>query len=117
MYFKTQPGTELKIEIFHFKVEAFKKYIQYIYMYIPWSKSSQNSFRKFKIQVLFIKSDIVAFKVLPINCNALMPALDPALETFLEIIVGIAIRTVFDFSITSFRLLKRVPDNDFSCYS
>ena len=48
---------------------------------LPWSKSSRNSFRKFKIQLLFIKSDIVPFKVLPIDCNALMPALDPALET------------------------------------
>ena len=28
-------------------------------------------------------------------------------------IVGIAIRAVFDFSITSFRLLKRVPRNGF----
>ena len=52
---------------------------------ISWSKSSRNSFRKFKIQVLFIKSDIVPFKVLPIDLNALMPALDPALETFLEL--------------------------------
>jgi len=50
----------------------------------PWSKSSRNSFRKFKI-VLFIKSDIVPFKVLPIDCNAFMPALDPALETFMEL--------------------------------
>ena len=52
---------------------------------ILWSKSSRNSFRKFKIQVLFIKSDIVPFEVLPIDCNALMPTLDPALETFLEL--------------------------------
>jgi len=43
-----------------------------------------------------------------------MPALDPALETFLELcLVGIAIRAVFDFSITSFQLLKRVPRNGF----
>ena len=34
---------------------------------------------------LFIKSDIVPFKVLSSDCNALMPALDPALETFLEL--------------------------------
>jgi len=42
---------------------------------------SENS----KYKVLFIKSDIVPFKVLLIDCNALMPALDPALETFLEL--------------------------------
>ena len=75
---------------------------------ISWSKSSRNSFRKFKIQVLFIKNDIVPFKVLSIDCNALMPALDPALETFLELYCCIAIRAVFDFFITSFQLLKRV---------
>jgi len=32
---------------------------------------------------------------------------------FWNSIVSIAIRAVFDFSITSFRLLKRVPRNDF----
>ena len=31
---------------------------------------------------LFIKIDIVSFKVLLIDCNALMPALDPILKTF-----------------------------------
>jgi len=73
-----------------------------------WSKSFRNSFRKFKI--LFIKSDIVPFKVLPIDCNALIPALDPALEIFLY---WYSHRAVFDFSITSFRLLKHVPRNGF----
>ena len=51
---------------------------------LPWS-SFRNSFRKFKIQVLFIKSDIVPFKIFPIDCNALMPAFDLPLETFLEL--------------------------------
>jgi len=41
--------------------------------------------QKIQNTVLFIKSDIVPFKVLPIDCNALMLALDPALETFLEL--------------------------------
>ena len=41
---------------------------------------SENSKYKF-----YSSKDIVPFKVLPINCNALMPALDPALETFLEL--------------------------------
>jgi len=43
-----------------------------------------------------------------------MPALDPALETFLELYCRYShIRVIFDFSITSFRLLKRVPRNGF----
>ena len=41
--------------------------------------------QKIQNTILFIKSDIVPFKILPIDCNALMPALDPALETFLEL--------------------------------
>jgi len=81
---------------------------------LPWLKSSRNSFRKFKIQILFIKRNIVPFKVLPIDCNAFMLALDPALETFLELYCRYShIRAIFDFSITSFRLLKRVPRNGF----
>jgi len=73
-------------------------------------KSSRNSFRKFKIQVLFIKSDIVPSSS---TANALMPTLIQLSNHFWNSIVGIAIRAVFDFSITSFRLLKRVPRNGF----
>jgi len=52
--------------------------------------------QKIQNTVLFIKSDIVPFQsILPIDCNALMPALDPALETFLELyLVGIVIRAL-----------------------
>ena len=65
---------------------------------------SENS--KFK-QVLFIKSDIVPFKVFPIDCNALMPALDPALETFLKLYCRYSHQSRLRFFlITSFRLLK-----------
>ena len=37
---------------------------------------------KIKYASLFIMIDIVPFKVLPIDCNALMPALDPILKPF-----------------------------------
>jgi len=82
-------------------------YIYYLDQKIPGIHSENSKYK------LFIKSDIVPFKILPIDCNALMPTLDPALETFLDSIVGIAIRAIFDFSITSFRLLKHVPRNGF----
>ena len=54
----------------------------YIYTLI---KKFPEFIQKIQNTVLFIKSDIVPFKVLPIDCNVLMPALDPALETFLEL--------------------------------
>ena len=64
--------------------------------------------QKIQNTVLFIKSDIVPFKVLP-DCNALMLALDPVLETFLELYCRYSIRAVFNFSVTSFRLKTRSP--------
>ena len=42
---------------------------------------------------------------LPIDCDALMPALDPILENPLQSVFGIAIRAIFDFSMTSSRVL------------
>jgi len=68
--------------------------------------------QKIQNTVLFIKSDIVPFKVFPIDCNALMPALDPARETFLELYCRYSHQS-FDFSIISFRLLKHIPCNGF----
>jgi len=59
---------------------------------------------------LFIKSDIVLFKVFPIDLSQRLIQLS---KHFWNSIIGIAIRAVFDFSITSFRLLKRVPRNGF----
>jgi len=49
-------------------------------MYTTLIKKFPEFIQKIQNTVLFIKSDI-----LPIDCNALMPALDPALETFLEL--------------------------------
>jgi len=90
------------------KSDSWKKHEKKI---LSWSKSSRNSFRKFKIQVLFIKSDIVPFKVLPIDYAYASTWSSSRNISFS--IVDVAIRTVFDFSITSFRLLKRIPRNDF----
>ena len=82
-------------------------------MYLDiYLKSFRNSFRKFKIQVLFIKSDIVPFKVLP-TATHLCQRLIQLSKHFWNSIVGIAIRAVFDFSITFFRLLKYVLRNCF----
>ena len=81
---------------------------------LPWSKSSRNSFRKFKIQVLF-SSKVILFssKYSPSIATHLCQRLIQLSKYFWNSIVGIAIRAVFDFSITSFRLLKRVPRNGF----
>jgi len=57
----------------------------YVCIYTTLIKKFSKFIQKIQNTVLFIKSDIVLFKVLPIDCNALMPALDPALETFLEL--------------------------------
>jgi len=81
---------------------------------LSWSKSSRNSFRKFKIQVLFSSKVILSpSKYSPSIATHLCQRLIQLSKYFWNSIVGIAIRAVFDFSITSFRLLKRVPRNGF----
>jgi len=60
------------------------QYIYYIAVYILIKKFPE-FIQKIQNTILFIKSDIVPFKVPSIDNNALMPALDPVLETFLEL--------------------------------
>jgi len=69
--------------------------------------------QKIQNTVLFIKSDIVTSKYSPSTATHLCQRLIQLSKHFWNSIVGIAIRTVFDFSITSFQLLKRVPRNGF----
>ena len=45
-------------------------------------KKFQEFIHEIKNTNVFIKIDIVPFKVLPIDCNALIPALDPIFKTF-----------------------------------
>lgn len=69
---------------------------------------------KIKTTSLFFKIDVVPFEVIPIDCNALTPALDPILKTFVVLDFRYVIRAVFDFCVISSRLLKGcVPRNSF----
>jgi len=79
---------------------------------LSWSKSSRNLF-KFKIQFYSSKVILSPSKYSPSTATHLCQRLIQLSKHFWNFIVGIAIRAVFDFSITSFRLLKRVPRNDF----
>jgi len=84
------------------------------YIYTPTLiKSSRNSFRKFKIQFYSSKVILSPSKYSPSTATHLCQRLIQLSKHFWNSIVGIAIRAVFDFSITSFRLLKRVPRNGF----
>ena len=78
----------------------------------PWSKSSRNSFRKFKISSFIHRKWYCPLQSTP---HRLQHTYASAWFSFRNISRTLlsAIRAVFDFSITSFRLLKRVPRNDF----
>jgi len=81
--------------------------------YVSWSKSSRNSFRKFKIQFYSSKVILSPSKYFPSTATHLCQRLIQLSKHFWNSIVGIAIKAVFDFSIISFWLLKRVPRNVF----
>jgi len=76
-------------------------------------KKSRNSFRKFKIQFYSSKVILSPSKYSPSTATHSCQRLIQLSKHFWNSVVSIAIRAVFDFSITSFRLLKRVPRNDF----
>jgi len=92
-------------------------YANELMLVLPWSKSSRNSFRKFKIQFYSSKVILSPSKYSPSTATHLCQRLIQLSKHFWNSIVDIAIRAVFDFSITSFRLLKRVPRNGFLIWS
>ena len=98
-------------------IELLSKYVTFVTIFIlPWSKSSRNSFKKFKIQFYSSKVILSPSKYSLSTATHLCQRLIQLSKHFWNSIVGIAIRAVgriFDFSITSFRLLKRVPRNGF----
>ena len=73
-------------------------------------KKSRNSFRKFKIQFYSSKVILSPSKYSPSTATHLCQRLIQLSKHFWNSIV---IRAIFDFSITFFRLLKRVPRNGF----
>ena len=60
------------VKVVHILLTLIKKFAEFI-------QEIQNT-------SLFIKIDIAPFKVLPIYCNALLPTLDPVLETFMVLV-------------------------------
>jgi len=56
--------------------------MSYDHEYTTLIKKFPEFIQKIQNTSLFIKIDIISFKVFPIDCNAFMSALNPILETF-----------------------------------
>jgi len=69
----------LKLIIFSLR---FHSIINALYKPTTLIKKFPEFTHKIKNTSLFFKIDVVPFEVIPIDCNALMPALDPVLKTF-----------------------------------
>jgi len=78
---------------------------------LSWSKSSQNLFRKCKIQVYSSKLILSPLKYSPSTATLLCAWSNP--RNIFYSVFGMTIRAVFNFSIIFSRLLKRVPRSGF----